>query len=115
MHIQKIVDCFGKIPTFHDDTVRLVKYKDDLFEMLIHSGYVKKDDKGKSIYEEVCVTLIFSSPKFKYLSFSRDILINHFYLEEIDGKKTCRVMGNSGGDIRFTYDELIDVKIEILE
>lgn len=115
MYIQKIIDFFGKIPTFHDDEVRLVEYKDDLFTMGIHSGYVKKGDKGGSTYEEVWVTLIFSNPKFKYLSFSKDILIFCFYLEDVDGEKTCRVMGNSGGDIRFTYDELVDVKIEILE
>lgn len=115
MYINKIIDFFGEIPTFHDDTVESIKYKDGKFVMIIDGGCVKKDKNGESVYKQVLLTLTFSKPKFKYLCFSRDILINHFYLETIDGEKTCRVMGISGGDIRFTYDELNDVEIEILE
>ena len=70
----------------------------------IDGGHVKKDSNGENVYEQVLLTLTFSKPKFKYLCFSRDILIHHFYLENIDSEKTCRVMCISGGDICFTYD-----------
>ena len=100
---------FGGI-IFHDDTIESVRYNDNTISLDI-KHYLVETINNERIGHEVILTLYFEGVHIDYLAFSRRVHIFSAKFSKDNGKRFFIVMGTTGGDIRFCYENFADYKI----